>query len=57
MVATPEAAPIFADAWNLYSSALQRLEAGDVRDAAEKAWAATLGSTIALILSCTGEEA
>ena len=29
MVATPEAAPIFADAWNLYSSALQRLEAGD----------------------------
>ena len=57
MVATPQAAPIFADAWYLYSSALQRLEAGDVRDAAEKAWAATLRSTVALILSRTGEEA
>ena len=40
----------------MYSSALGRLEAGDVRDAAEKAWAATLRSTVALILSPTGEE-
>ena len=57
MVTTPQAEVIFADAWDLYSSALERLEAGDVRDAAEKAWAATLRSTIALILSRTGEEA
>ena len=35
MVATPEAAPIFADAWNLSGSALQWLEAGDVRDGAK----------------------
>ena len=57
MVATPQAQAIFDDARSLYSSALERLEAGDVRDAAEKAWAATLRSTIALILSRTGEEA
>ena len=57
LAATPEAGVIFADARDLYASSLERLEAGDVRDAAEKAWAATLRATIALILSRTGEEA
>ena len=56
MVATPQADAIFADARELYASSLERLEAGDVRDAAEKAWAASLRATIALILSRTGEE-
>ena len=57
MVATPRAETIFADAWALYNGALEGLEAGDVRDAAEKAWAATLRATIALLLSRTGQEA
>ena len=56
MVATPQAAAIFADARELYASSLERWDAGDVRDAAEKAWAATLRATIALVLSRTGEE-
>ena len=36
MVMTDEAALLFADARAVYASALERLAAGDVRDAAEK---------------------
>lgn len=47
---------IFADAYAMHGSALERLAAGDIRDAAEKAWCATLRSTDALILARTGLE-
>lgn len=40
----------------MYDSALDRWEDGDVRDAAEKAWCATLRATNALILAKTGVE-
>ncbi len=55
MVATDRVQEIFEDARSLYASALERLEAGDIRDAAEKAWCATKRATDALILSKTGE--
>ena len=45
---------LFADARSLHTSALERLEAGDIRDAAEKAWCATRRATDALILARTG---
>ena len=53
-VQSPEA--IFADAHDVHAQALARLVAGDVRDAAEKAWCATKRATDALILARTGEE-
>ena len=40
----------------MYESAIERWDAGDVRDAAEKAWCATLRATNALLLARTGEE-
>ena len=46
---------IFADAEEMYEAALERLAAGDVRDAADKAWCAALQATNALILARTGE--
>ena len=46
----------FADARQVQSQAIERLEAGDIRDAAEKAWCATKRATDALILANTGEE-
>ena len=49
-------AGIFADARQMDAEALGRLAAGDLRDAAEKAWCATLRATEALILARTGEE-
>ena len=55
MVATDEVREIFADAHTMYESALERWGAGDVRDAAEKAWCATLRATNALLLARTGE--
>ena len=45
-----------ADARNLQQEAVHLLEQGDIRDAAEKAWCATLRATNALILARTGEE-
>ena len=54
MVAAGQAREIFADARSLYASALERIEAGDIRDAAEKAWCAAKRSTDALILARTG---
>ena len=56
MVATDRVREIFADAHSMYDDALDRWAAGDIRDAAEKAWCATLRSTNALLLAWTGEE-
>lgn len=41
----------FADAWDQYSSAVERFEAGDVRDACGKAWNATRAATRAAALA------
>ncbi len=49
-------AEIFADARLVHSQSIERLEAGDIRDAAEKAWCATKRATDALVLARTGEE-
>ena len=56
MLATDRVKEIFADAHAMHGEALERLAAGDIRDAAEKAWCATLRATDALILSWTGHE-
>ena len=56
MVATDRVREIFADAHTMYDDALERWDAGDIRDSAEKAWCATLRATNALILARTGEE-
>ena len=55
MLATGEVREIFADAHSMYESAVERWDAGDARDAAEKAWCATLRATNALLLAQTGE--
>ena len=47
---------IFADARHMRDAALERLAAGDLRDAAEKAWCATVRATEALVLIRTGQE-
>ena len=47
---------IFTDARQVHAQALDRLEHGDIRDAAEKAWCATKRATDALILARTGAE-
>ncbi len=41
----------FSDAWDQYSSAVERFEAGDVRDACGKAWNATRAATRAAALA------
>ena len=56
MTITADVYRIFADARQVHAEALERLEQGDIRDAAEKAWCATLRATNALILAHTGEE-
>ena len=56
MVVTDEVAEIFADARRMHESALEKLAEGDTRDAAEKAWCATLRATQSLIMARTGEE-
>ena len=40
----------------MQAEALERIQAGDTRDAAEKAWCAARRATDALILTITGEE-
>lgn len=50
------AAALFADARALHDASLARLEAGDIRDAAEKAWCATKRAADGLIVARTGEE-
>ena len=56
MLDTERAEPIFEDAWVLYQDALEELDRGKLRNAAEKAWGATKRATDALILARTGEE-
>ena len=54
MTTTHDRVPtIFADARAVHADALRLLDAGDVRDAAEKAWCATKRATDALILART----
>ena len=45
---------LFADARALHDAALARLDAGDIRDAAEKAWCATKRAADGLIIARTG---
>ena len=54
--AADRAAALFADASALHDAALARLNAGDIRDAAEKAWCATKRAADGLIVARTGEE-
>ena len=46
--------PVFADAHRMHGAALQRMAAGDLRDAADKAWCAAKRAIDALILARTG---
>ena len=55
MLSTDRVSAIFADARAVHADALRLLEAGDIRDAAEKAWCATKRATDALILARTSE--
>ncbi len=55
MTITADATGVFADARAMYDAALRQWDAGDVRDAAEKAWCAAKRATDALILARTGE--
>ena len=50
------AAALFADARALHDAALARLDADDIRDAAEKAWCATKRAADGLIVARTGDE-
>ena len=45
-----------ADARTMHYEAMARLEAGDWRDAAEKAWCATRNATQAVVLEVYGED-
>ena len=55
MTLTQTPQEIFADAKAVQASALELLAAGDIRDAAEKAWCATKRATEALLLATNGE--
>ena len=46
---------IFEDAKSVQAGALERLAAGDLRDAAEKSWCATRRATEALLFARTGQ--
>ena len=41
----------FSDAWDQFNSAIERLDAGDIRDACGKAWNATRAATKAAALA------
>lgn len=56
MTTKPNAEELFKDAKNLHDVALKELAAGNVRDAAEKAWGATVRATNGLVLARTREE-
>ena len=56
MLETKRADLIFTDARSVYDDALEMLELGKLRNAAEKAWCATKRATDAMILARTGEE-
>ena len=53
-ITTNSSGAIFADAHTLYDDALEMLEMGKIRNAAEKAWGATKRATDALIFARTG---
>ena len=53
--AAADAPAVFAGARRMHAASLERLAAGDIRDAAEKAWCAAKRATDALILARTGE--
>ena len=54
-ITSADPAPIFADARQMQEAALQRMAAGDIRDASDKAWCAAKRATDALILVRTGQ--
>ncbi len=56
MLETRQVEVIFGDARGLYDDALEMLEMGRLRNAAEKAWCATKRATDAMILARTGRE-
>ena len=56
MLSTDRVPAIFADARDVHADALRLFEAGDIRDAAEKAWCATKRAADALVLARTGTE-
>ena len=56
MLQTERVGSLFADARGLYGDALEMLDQGRLRNAAEKAWCATKRATDALILARTGTE-
>ena len=56
MVATHRVRELFDDSKDMQSASLEHLNAGDIRDAAEKAWCATKRATDALILARTEKE-
>ena len=53
---TDRVTELFADAQSLYGDALDMLDQGKLRNAAEKAWGATKRSTDAMVLARTGDE-
>ena len=54
MTAALDIQTLLDDARYMYASAVERLDQNDIRDAAEKAWCATLQATNALILARRG---
>lgn len=56
MVTTDRVRDLFADAQVLYADALEMLDQGRLRNAAEKAWGATKRATDALVLARTTHE-
>ncbi len=56
MLETERVTYLFADARDMYQDALEMLDQGRLRNAADKAWVATKRATDALILARTGEE-
>ena len=48
---TTTASAAFADAWDQYNSALERFDAGDIRNACGKAWHSTRAATRAAALA------
>ena len=56
VVATDRVNFLFADARALYDDAIEMLDEGKIRNAAEKAWGATKRATGALVLARHGEE-
>ena len=56
MTMTADVARIFEDARLMHSAALTLMNAGDIRDAAEKAWCATKRAADGMIAARTGRE-